>query len=624
MAKRWAVFILIFVGAYLTFVILPFVQRSEEERARKIAHPVELKVVDAETGVELPASGLTAVDASDDKPHVGASHSADPVAPVLFESAPIQIVTTQLARIRFTARGGLPFSWDILPSPYVAEVIDRGTGQPVEVDLIPQVDDRDTRDLPLSLEGRVVSRFNNVLWDVERIDGPGMTTLRYVSPSIEGVQITRTYRIPDDSYFTDLEVTVTNSDARTRIGNPETGWGLGWQGGFSQPIAADRLHGALWAVASVGQSLRMKTLRIDSDQIAYDADIGWAGFEKKYFAALLIPDAKNPAKRVEISVARRNATDEFRAKGTVAPMSVVIDHPAIELAPGESASLFYTIFAGPKDYGLLKKASVSSAPNALPLSDAIFGSMPLNFTWLRPIALLLLNLLRWLESHLGNWGWAIIALVLIVKIALYPLSHWAIVNQAKTMVEMNKVKPIMEEMNAKYKDDAAKRSQEMMKIYREHNINPLGPLRGCFPMLLQAPIFFALYVLLDQAVELRGQSFLWIHDLSEPDRLIYFGFNLPIVGWDGFNILPLFMAGTQYITSRMMMANVTDETQKQVMTLMPIMFVFFLYGMPAGLMLYWTIQNLWQIGHTALTKRYVALHTKAAEEAAAKAAAVRA
>ena len=121
-------------------------------------------------------------------------------------------------------------------------------------------------------------------------------------------------------------------------------------------------------------------------------------------------------------------------------------------------------------------------------------------------------------------------------------------------------------------------------------------------------------------MELRGQSFLWIHDLSEPDRLIYFGFNLPLVGWDGFNILPLFMAGTQYITSRMMMANVTDETQRQVMTIMPIMFVFFLYGMPAGLMLYWTIQNVWQIGHTALTKRYVTLHTKAAEAAAAKAA----
>lgn len=619
MAKRWAVFILIFVGAYLTFVILPFIQKANEEKARQIAQ-ADLAPPAADDAPTTGTTTLSPAPSLDSESAAAADRKApNTVAPVAFHEAPIQIVTTPMAAIRFTARGGLPFSWDILPSPYVAEVIDRNTGQPVEVDLIPQVDNRNDRDLPLSLEGRVVSRFNNVLWDVERTDGPTLTTLRYVSPIIDGVQITRTYRIPHDSYFTEMEILVTNSEARTRIGNPETGWGIGWQGGFSQPIAADRLHGALWAVASVGQSLRMKSLGLNSEALAYDADIGWAGFEKKYFAALLIPHSNNPAKRVEMSVSRRNVSPEFEVKGTVAPMSVVIDHPAIELAPGESARLLYTIFAGPKDYGILNKAEVNKATNALPLSDAVFGSMPLNFTWLRPIALLLLNLLRWVEGIVGNWGLAIILLVLIVKIALYPLSHWAILNQAKTMVEMNRIKPLMEELNQKYKDDAGKRSQEMMKIYREHNINPLGPLRGCFPMLLQAPIFFALYVLLDQAVELRGQSFLWIHDLSEPDRLIYFGFAIPLLGWDGFNVLPLFMAATQYVTSRMMMANVTDETQKQVMTIMPIMFVFFLYMMPAGLMLYWTIQNVWQIGHTALTKRYVALHTKAAEAAAARA-----
>jgi YidC/Oxa1 family membrane protein insertase len=189
------------------------------------------------------------------------------------------------------------------------------------------------------------------------------------------------------------------------------------------------------------------------------------------------------------------------------------------------------------------------------------------------------------------------------------LSHWAIKAQAKTMAEQQRVKPLLDKLNEKYKDDPSKKSQEMMKLYREHGINPLGAMRGCFPMLLQMPIFFALYALLAQAVEIRGQSFWWIQDLAQPDRLIPFGgFVLPIVGWTALNILPILMAVTQYFTSKLMTSNVSDPTQRQIMALMPIFFVFILYNMPAGLMLYWTVQNIWQIGHTVLTKRYVAMH----------------
>src|SRR5690606_21060515 len=119
------------------------------------------------------------------------------------------------------------------------------------------------RELPLQLEGRNLSRFNSVVYEVEATESRGVQTVRFVSPVVDGLQVVRTYRIPSDSFLVDLEIEIRNGEARTPIGDPEFGWGIGWKGGLLQPVAADRTHGYISGVASVGSALRVKHVSID-------------------------------------------------------------------------------------------------------------------------------------------------------------------------------------------------------------------------------------------------------------------------------------------------------------------------------------------------------------------------
>lgn len=623
MSQRWVTFFLIFFVAYFVVIARYQQRRAEWERSQQTAAAVVADDAPAER--RAPVDRPAAWDGDAAAPDVRADRPAafeDFEAPAMTRfDAPIEVVDTGFARIEFSRLGAVPIRWQILPSENLAPIIDRETGEPVYVDLIPQVGG-DNREFPFMLEGPTVRRFNEVLFDVERSRGPGgEEVLRFVSPEAGGVQLIKTFSFAQDSYLANLEVEILNGEARVSVGDREAGWGIGWQGGFFQPEPQSRLTGRVEVVLSQGENLRTRSLGFDSTPETFTPPIGWAGIQKKYFAAVLVPDPANMVQGASAAVRGANVTREYRMqRGIPAPMSLVMAHPGVELPPGGEARVRYTLFVGPKDFRILQQSEIPMLAGSLPLQRLAFGQMIWGMNWVRPISIFLLRALRFFHDLLDNWGLAIIVLVLVVKTVLYPLSHWAIKNQAKTMAEQMKIRPFLDEINKKYKDDPQKKSQEMMKLYREHNINPLGMLRGCFPMLLQMPIFFGLFILLDQAVELRGQQFLWMADLSMPDRLVPFGFMIPILRWDALNILPLLMAGTQFIVSRMMTANIQDPMQKQIMYLMPIMFTILLYNMPSGLMLYWVVQNVWQIGHTALTKRYVFTHDAAPVPAAKPAA----
>jgi YidC/Oxa1 family membrane protein insertase len=610
MERRWLAFFLVFTGAYFILIAPMFNRRLTPQGGAESPAGTP--------GAVLATSGQTPgptprADSWPEPDRESAAAESVRAPEVSMESAPIVVVETGLATVHLSTLGAVPISWKLQPTERLAAVRDHDSGTTYVVNLVPQVRHTPDREYPLQLSGRTVDQFNRVLYSVERRESEGgAIEVRFTSPAIEDVVVVKTYRFERDSYAVGLEVEVRNGAYRTRLGDAEDGWGLGWQGGFMQPAAA-RLGfwDEMFAAVSIGDRVRLRKMGVGDDPQRYSREIGWAGQEKKYFAALLVPSPENPPDAVTVAVRRRNLTPEYDLKGVAAPMSVTLHHPAVILGPEESARLNYTLVAAPKSYDLLVGLSqtVPMPAGAMPLSSVVFGKMIWGQDWLRPICLLLLRALKGFESLVHNWGLAIILLVLVVKILLYPLSHWAIKAQARTMAEQMRIKPLLDKITEKYRDDPQKKSQEMMKLYREHGINPLGALRGCFPMLLQMPIFFALYILLAQAVELRGQGFLWIVDLAEPDRLIPFGgFRVPLLGWDAFNILPLLMALTQYYTSKLMTANVSDPMQRQIMVMMPIVFVFILYNMPSGLMLYWTVQNIWQIGHTVLTKRYVALH----------------
>jgi YidC/Oxa1 family membrane protein insertase len=155
----------------------------------------------------------------------------------------------------------------------------------------------------------------------------------------------------------------------------------------------------------------------------------------------------------------------------------------------------------------------------------------------------------------------------------------------RSMKKMQALQPLMNKLKEKYPDDPQKQQQEMMKLYKEHKVNPMG---GCLPLLVQIPVFFALYTMLRATVELRGASFLWIKDLSMPDTIFDLG-GIPV------NPLPLVMTATTLWQQKLTPTANVDPTQQKMMMLMPVMFLFFFYSMSSGLVLYWTVQNLLSI-----------------------------
>ena len=243
--------------------------------------------------------------------------------------------------------------------------------------------------------------------------------------------------------------------------------------------------------------------------------------------------------------------------------------PGFQLKPGETGSVRFQIWAGPKLYHRLAQLEHNEAEI-------------MNFGVFKIVCQFLLNFMNSLHGVLGNYAAAILALTTIIKLVLWPIQNKA----NRSMRQMSVLSPKMQELREKYKDDPTRMNQEVMKLYKDYGINPVS---GCLPMLIQIPIFFGLFTMLQQAVELRNASFLWVKDLSQPDTVGH----LPILGWP-INILPLIMAGTNIWLMRLTPKS-GDATQQKVMMFMPLIFVVFCYNFAAALALYYTIQNLFTI-----------------------------
>lgn len=237
-------------------------------------------------------------------------------------------------------------------------------------------------------------------------------------------------------------------------------------------------------------------------------------------------------------------------------------------------------FIGPKHYDLLTGIDKR-------LSDVI------EYGWFTFISKPMFGFLKWLHNYTGNWGWAIVIMTLIVRAILYPLSY-------KGMLSMNKMKdlaPKMKELQARYKGDPKKLQTSMMELYKKNNVNPMG---GCLPILLQVPIFFAIYRVLLNAIELKGAEWaFWIHDLSVKDP--YF-------------ILPITMGILMFLQQKITPTNFTDPMQEKIMKFLPLIFTFFFMAFPAGLTLYWTVNNLASIIQQYTINKMFAKHKAAIKE----------
>jgi YidC/Oxa1 family membrane protein insertase len=616
MDKRWLAFFLFTFGLILLFNSRMETRRQEYLKTRREAAARELR----EAQQSAAATSETLHDIARRTPSATTEPSLRPptdeeedvAEPLDYTTAPTVTVETRDLRVVLSTRGGLPLRWELLNLGGAAGVpTDASTTQGV-VNLIPEVVSRQ-REYPLNIEGRPLELFNEVAHEWVRQELPsGEIVIIMSSEPRRGLQVIRTYRFPPEGHIIELTLLIQNySEMRRRFDDGGFGFGIGWQGGFLQPEESSRAAGDVMALISKPTGLSSEHMKIGAEPIRFDGPIHWAGIERKFFLVSIVPDKSNPATGALVTVRERDVTDAYRKKGISPPVSVVLNQERFELEPQQSAMFHYRIFSGPKTYDTLQSADVQ-----LELGDGRAGLSASAFhsTWkmIRWLTLLLLRLLKWLEELTQNYGVAIILLTVIVRVVVYPLTHKSLKIQAKTMAQQAKLKPHIEEINKKYKDNPSARNQAIMKLWKEHNINPFGMLRGCVPVLLQMPVFIALYVLLDQAIELRGQSFLWIRDLSLPDRLLVIpGMSLPFLG-NSLNLLPILMGATQVITSKMSMSAATDPTQRQIMLVMPVMFVFFLYNFPSGLMLYWVVTNTWQIGQQAFTNRLIQREQEAA------------
>jgi YidC/Oxa1 family membrane protein insertase len=322
------------------------------------------------------------------------------------------------------------------------------------------------------------------------------------------------------------------------------------------------------------------TLDEDKAGVTLDSRGGWLGFTDKYWLTALAPANNAP---VEASF-RKSETGAYQADYAGAPFTV---------APGQAVTGEARLFAGAKDYDILRRYEAAGIPE---LNRAI------DWGWFRFFMIPIFKLLLWLFAQLGNFGVAIICLTLIVRVLMYPIAD----RQFRSMAGMRKVQPKMKALQERYKDDKPRLQQEMLKLYQEEKINPAA---GCLPILLQIPVFYALYKVLMVSVEMRHQPFaLWIKDLSAPDPATVvnlFGLlNFTPPGFLAIGVLPILLGVTMWIQFKLNPQQM-DPVQQQIFGFMPWILMFVMAPFAAGLQLYWVVSNLLTIAQQSwLYKRY--------------------
>lgn len=462
--------------------------------------------------------------------------------------------------------------------------------------------------------------FNHVTWTSENIDVEGQPSVRLKSPPIRGLRIEKTLEMPSSDFYGKLRVTVHNDTSGTLpiVDEFNRGLTVRWGPGL---VARDLINydssanAYDAAVARDAEEVHVFRPEAGDEPLAMDGPLQWAGVESKFFAALLVPQQPDDASRRQnyffrtlvpnsyqvnaeqaVDLQRRNELENYTP-----PLVMELSTQRFELAPNSSKTFEFGVYVGPKKYSILKQYGHE-------LQTLMYSE---SWWWMRALYLGMTDLLNWIHRVIiSNYGIAIMLLTVIVKLVVFPLVHRSIKIQAKSSAEMRRVKPHIDAINEKYKDEPQEKQRQTWKVYQEHGINPLGAMRSCLPIIPQMPVFIALYRITNDTIDLQGAHFMWINDLSQADHLLHFGGHIPLIG-SYFNILPILVAFTQMISSKISMSraikNITDpnqiQMQKMMIYLVPVMVMVTMYHFPAGLMLYWMASNVWQIGQSLITNR---------------------
>ncbi|MBI5137393.1 MAG: membrane protein insertase YidC [Nitrospirae bacterium] len=501
----------------------------------------------ADSAPAPPAQATLAASAP--APKATQTPAAVPAAPALTERQ--VVVETDLYRAVFSTRGAVATEWRL--KTFFAD--DHTT--PINL-VNPPAGDAVTRPLALLVDG--APAFENGVWSVDRErvrlkgDDSATLTFRFVDPA-SGAQVTKAMTFHGDGYAVDLAVDTQGLAADYTLS-------LGSNFGIHK-------WGALTiGFVGVANLVDGDVQREDPDDMAQpllrvpaEEGIAWTVSQDKYFLTGLLP---REAPKAVVSQARGK------------------EHVVTGLVMADGANGRFTLYAGPKEYALLKAVGSNLREN-IDFGWFMFGTWSL----VRVLAEPMFILLTAIDGYVHNYGLSIIVLTLLIKTVFIPLTH----KSYKSMKAMQAIQPQIKTIQKKYKDNKEKLSRETMALYKEHKINPLG---GCLPIFVQIPFFIAFFNILYTAIELRQTPFMgWIIDLSAKDP---------------YYVLPIIMGVSMFVQQKIQPTTL-DPKQARIMLFLPVIFTFFFMNFPAGLVLYWLFNNLFTITQQFVTIRFLQKQT---------------
>jgi len=417
----------------------------------------------------------------------------------------------------------------------------------------------ETGTLPLDRVSFEITSNGAVVSDGARVDVGGPTEVVFRAASNGGV-VERAYRFQPDRYDFEASVRVLGT---AFPGASSVTWSFG-PGLRTIEANASNDHQAFRASVLLGEELHRKKPgdfgRKESE--AFSGTLNFASVQSKYFLAAMYPAEPT---RAEIEIEGRKLTHEITQHVTL---------PATTTAGDATQSM--RVYLGPLDYKGLEGLGVGLERN-----------VELGWNLIRPVSAAVLWCMVQLHKVIPNYGWVIVIISILAKVLFYRLTH----KSFKSMKEMQDLQPRMQALKEKYGNDKRRMSEETMRLYKEAGVNPLG---GCLPMLLQMPVFIALYNVLNYTIELRGAPFFgWINDLSQQDVLFRMPFSIPFLG-DAFSLLPLLMGGAMFAQTKLggSPTGAASPMPPGYNTILPIVMTFFFYKMPSGLVIYWIINTV--------------------------------
>jgi len=405
-------------------------------------------------------------------------------------------------------------------------------------------------------------RFNRGELDLDRIgfrvdkstinlSGTESEKLQFTYTFPSGETLTKTYRFFGDKYSFDLELEVNGIGTLDLRDSYEIYFEPGLEP--TEKKIEDDLS-SFKAFALLGEDIESFDDFNDAGRITEDLDgvVDWISTRSKFFTLAMMPQTRN-ASGMRLDGARRSHDED---RGITGYTHIGM---ALKMRLGQRDNLFdaYTIYIGPLDYNILSE-----------YGNNIENTLDLGWSVIRPFSKFITWFLVWLHQYIPNYGVVIILFTVLIKLIFSPLSLMSM----KSMRKMQTIQPLMNEIKEKYKKDPQKMNQETMKLYKQEKVNPIG---GCLPMLPQIPIFFALFTVFRSTIEFRGAPFIfWMQDLSQPDELY---------------ILPVIMAATMFFQQKITMK---DPKQKMMVYIFPALFLWWGITFPSGLVLYWTVFNV--------------------------------